>query len=110
MVFNFLCFFYQGCTSFENVLKVLGKSKTELGEILSAFEFMDSCAMESVVKHLHLSNPLSENEFYVIIETSGSDSEHDKTKIDKFLNNIMENEYVTDGTVASSQDQMQVTL
>ncbi|KAG1653221.1 D-2-hydroxyglutarate dehydrogenase, mitochondrial [Nymphon striatum] len=98
---------FLSCVNFENVLKVLAKSKHELGEILSAIEFMDHSSMDSVVKNLNLSNPVSENEFYIIIETSGSDSEHDKAKLDKFLATILENDIVADGTIASSQDQMQ---
>jgi len=34
--------------------------------------------MELVVKHLGYSRPLPPNKFYTLIETSGSNDEHDK--------------------------------
>ena len=39
---------------------------------------MDSATMELVVLQLDLVNPLRESSFYVLIETSGSDEEHDQ--------------------------------
>ena len=43
-----------------------------------ATELMDSETMELVVTELDLVNPLDQSPFYVLIETSGSDEEHDK--------------------------------
>ena len=44
----------------------------------SAFEFMDSCSMEIVEKHLPHHNPISAYPFYVLVETSGSHESHDR--------------------------------
>lgn len=90
------------------MLLVFAQAKRELGETLSAIEFMDNSAMESVVVNLKLSNPIKECNFYMVIETSGANSEHDKDKLDKFITSIMDNDVVADGTVASNESQIQV--
>ena len=48
--------------------------KSELGEILSAFEFMDRESMAVVTTNLGLDNPVetADAPFYVLVETSGS--------------------------------------
>lgn len=47
-----------GCPSFAEVLQAFSTCKTMLGEILSAFEFMDAECMQLVTRHLHLSCPV----------------------------------------------------
>ena len=39
---------------------------------------MDNETIELVVEQLKLVNPLNKSPFYILIETSGSDEEHDK--------------------------------
>lgn len=75
--------------SFSNVLEVFKRAKGELNEILSAFEFMDSTAEKLTEKYLpDLPFPLesdqegNEPSFYVLIETSGSNKEHDDNKLE----------------------------
>ena len=43
----------------------------------TATELMDSETMELVETQLDLVNPLDKSPFYILIETSGSDEEHD---------------------------------
>ncbi len=43
-----------------------------------AVEFLDSESMELVVRHLGYARPLPPNKFYTLIETGGSNDEHDK--------------------------------
>lgn len=43
----------------------------------TAFEFMDNEAMKSVTKNLKFKNPIGEFPFYVLVETSGSNGDHD---------------------------------
>jgi FAD/FMN-containing dehydrogenase len=63
--------------SFETVQKVFQKVKGHCGEILSAFEFIDSQGMRLVTGH-GLKDPFQEKHpFYILIETSGSRQEHD---------------------------------
>ena len=66
------------------MLEVFGETKKHLGEILSAFEFFDRSSYELVKKH-HEENGVdvkkvfdNEGDFYVLVETSGSNSDHDE--------------------------------
>ncbi|PNJ10551.1 D2HGDH isoform 9, partial [Pongo abelii] len=43
-----------GCPGFAEVLQTFSTCKGMLGEILSAFEFMDAVCMQLVRRHLHL--------------------------------------------------------
>lgn len=47
-----------GCPGFTEVLQTFRTCKGMLGEILSAFEFMDTECMQLVGQHLHLTNPV----------------------------------------------------
>lgn len=48
-----------GCETFEQLLKTFQLCKGMLGEILSAFEFLDSECMRLLNTHLKLPNPIS---------------------------------------------------
>lgn len=50
-----------GCENFNKVLQIFTMCRDELGEILSACEFLDSECMRLVETHLNLTNPLSGN-------------------------------------------------
>ncbi|KAH7323889.1 hypothetical protein BKA65DRAFT_436024 [Rhexocercosporidium sp. MPI-PUGE-AT-0058] len=96
-----------GLESYEKVQEAFKEAKGQLSEILSAFELMDSHSQDLVHKVTKNKRPLEgEHPFYCLIETSGSNSEHDNEKLEKFLEYVMENEIVTDGVVA--QDETQV--
>ncbi|NXK44286.1 D2HDH protein, partial [Chauna torquata] len=92
---------FLGCQNFSHVLETFTTCRAMLGEILSAYEFMDEKCMELVEKHLKLSNPVRGSPFYVLIETSGSNSTHDEEKLNSFLEHAMTSGLVTDGTVAT---------
>ncbi|NXV22829.1 D2HDH protein, partial [Cepphus grylle] len=92
---------FLGCQSFAKVLETFTTCRAMLGEILSAYEFMDEKCMELVEKHLKLSSPVAGSPFYVLIETSGSSSSHDEEKLNNFLEQAMTSGLVTDGTVAT---------
>ena len=91
-----LAFF--ACSSFENVCKAYKSARSELGEILSAVEFLDKSCVDIVLEELtHLRHPLdddTESPFYLLIETSGSNDQHDKEKLDSFLEKVMGDELV----------------
>ncbi|PVV05287.1 hypothetical protein BB560_000192 [Smittium megazygosporum] len=90
-----------GLNSFEDVLKAFNFSKKHFAEILSAFEFWDADCMKSVLTFHKYLNPFSsEYNFYVLIETSGSNSEHDQSKINLFLEESSQEGFVVDGTMA----------
>ncbi len=90
--------------SFEAVQAVLARAKAQLGEILSAVEFLDAESMSMVTQHLEgVRNPLSASgsdsssdssssgsgeqggPFYMVVETSGSHEAHDAEKLEAFL-------------------------
>lgn len=50
---------FLGCETFEQLLKTFQLSRGMLGEILSAFEFLDSECMRLLNTHLKLLNPIS---------------------------------------------------
>lgn len=96
-----------GLESYEKVQLAFREAKGQLSEILSAFELMDSHSQTLVHKVTKNKRPLDgEHPFYCLIETSGSNSEHDNEKLEKFLEFVMEKEIVLDGVVA--QDETQV--
>jgi len=96
-----------GLESFEKVQEAFKEAKGQLSEILSAFELMDSHSQDLVHAVTKNKRPLeSEHPFYCLVETSGSNSEHDTEKLEKFLEYVMEKEIILDGVVA--QDETQV--
>ena len=98
---------YFGLPSYKHVQKAFQKAKSQLGEILSAFELMDLPSQKLVHQVTGNKMPLEdEHPFYCLIETSGSNTEHDNEKLEKFLENVMGDETVSDGVVA--QDETQV--
>ncbi|TVY33641.1 putative D-lactate dehydrogenase, mitochondrial [Lachnellula subtilissima] len=96
-----------GLESYEKVQLAFQEAKGQLSEILSAFELMDFQSQDLVQKVTGNKRPLeSEHPFYCLIETSGSNSEHDNEKLEKFLEDVMEKEIVSDGVVAQGQTQV----
>jgi FAD/FMN-containing dehydrogenase len=100
---------YLGLDSYDKVLNTFVEAKKRLGEILSAFELMDNRSQQMVreVKQKEKAVLDTEHPFYCLIETSGSDAEADSAKVEKFLEHLMENDIVADGTLAMDQTQIQ---
>lgn len=51
---------------------------------------------------------LPESPFFILIETSGSNSTHDQEKLNNFLECVMASGLVTDGTVATDDKKIKV--
>jgi D-2-hydroxyglutarate dehydrogenase len=110
---------FLSCTSFERVQQVLRVAKSALGEILSAFEFLDADAMACVETHSHVKNPLDPASFYgmvllvvvflhsfqVLIETHGSREDHDREKVEDLLEVLSDQGLVEGGTIAQDEKQ-----
>ena len=101
--------------TFENVLNVLKYAKIQLNEILSAIEFLDNASIKYPINYLYATFPFENkqnnfnngnNQFYMVIETMGSNEEHDNQKIESFIELLFEKELIIDGTFAESADQM----
>ncbi|KAI9269016.1 hypothetical protein BDA99DRAFT_503247 [Phascolomyces articulosus] len=96
-----------GLESFEDVQKAFKQSRIELSEILSAFEFWDINALQMFKKHATPKEVMqSEYPFYVLIETSGSNKDHDDEKLNTYLENMMEDGVAQDGVVAQDESQI----
>eukprot|EP00884_Botryococcus_braunii_P004609 jgi/Botrbrau1/14149/Bobra.182_3s0090.2 len=99
---------YLALPSFSAALQVLVKARRQLGEVLSAFEFLDADSQALTLEHLEgvrAPLPASSSPFYLVVETSGSNGQHDYAKIESFLGGLMEEGLVEDGTIA--QDSVQ---
>lgn len=108
---------FLACDNFENVQETMKLAKQDLGETLAAFEFMDNGILNLLQKNSSLKIPVQkdntdgQNEnnnypFCVLVESQGSNDEHDSAKMDSFLSKCMERELILDGTMA--QDIKQV--
>eukprot|EP00163_Fabomonas_tropica_P010549 TRINITY_DN2071_c0_g1_i2.p1 TRINITY_DN2071_c0_g1~~TRINITY_DN2071_c0_g1_i2.p1 ORF type:complete len:461 (+),score=117.92 TRINITY_DN2071_c0_g1_i2:356-1738(+) len=88
--------------------RLLHKAKRECGEILSAFEFMDRKSLDVVLEQQEgCRDPFSERHpIYVLIETMGSNEEHDAEKLNSFLERAMVDGFVLDGTIAQDGNQV----
>ncbi|KAG2385548.1 hypothetical protein C9374_003363 [Naegleria lovaniensis] len=95
--------------SFEKVQQLIFMAKKELGEILSAVEFVDKDSMKLVMKHHKdtLGSPPVEGEhpFYMVIETQGSSREHDEEKLNMFFAKALEEGVASDGSLAFDEKQ-----
>lgn len=95
------------CDSYASVLKTMQLAKSELSDILSACEFFDAASLALVLRHIPgTRDPLSEKHaFYVLLETHGSNAEHDLAKVGTMLESAMEQEIVLDGCIAQDSQQ-----
>ncbi|GLC43157.1 hypothetical protein PLESTB_000857000 [Pleodorina starrii] len=117
------------CPSFPAVTAALRTARRMLGEVLSAVEFLDSPCSHLATAHLEgVRNPLLQGgaaeggggggggegvthgsvgsaPFYMLVETHGSDADHDQQKMERFLEAVMGDGSVVDGTLAASEAQ-----
>lgn len=97
---------YFGIESYEQVQKAFGEAKKQLSEILSAFELMDGRTQQLVHSSTGNKYPLEgEYPFYCLVETSGSNADHDMEKLETFLESIMGEGIVADGVLAQDETQ-----
>lgn len=99
---------YLACPSFEAAQRVFVRAKQQLGEVLSAFEFLDRESLEVTLEHLPgARDPLPDSKapFYLVVETSGSDAAHDAAKLEAFLEGVLGEELISDGTIAQDSAQ-----
>ncbi|OLN85808.1 putative D-lactate dehydrogenase, mitochondrial [Colletotrichum chlorophyti] len=95
-----------GLESYEKAQQAFKAAKGQLGEILSAFELMDGRSQDLVHAVRGNKRPLeNEHPFYCLVETSGSNGDHDYEKLEAFLEDVMSNEIVSDGVLAQDETQ-----
>lgn len=99
---------YFGLESYEKAQQAFKEAKKQLGEVLSAFEMMDGGSQKLYARANDAKLPLeSEYPFYCLVETSGSNTDHDSEKLEAFLEHVMGEEIVADGVVAQDETQLQ---
>lgn len=99
---------FLACNDYSSCQKLLMEAKRKLGEILSAFEFLDTEAMNLVLHQFDgVRNPLpaSMHNFYILIETTGSDESYNREKLEAFLLSSMEGGLISDGVLAQDINQ-----
>ncbi|KAL9461657.1 hypothetical protein AB3S75_004617 [Citrus x aurantiifolia] len=99
---------FLACRDYFSCQKLLWEAKRKLGEILSAFEFLDNQSMDLVLTYLEgVRNPFSSSmhNFYVLIETTGSEESYDREKLEAFLLSSMEGGLISDGVIAQDINQ-----
>ncbi|ROT40170.1 D-lactate dehydrogenase [Sodiomyces alkalinus F11] len=95
-----------GLESFDKVQQAFRAAKGQLSEILSAFELMDATSQRLVHDVRQTQKPLEgDHPFYCLIETSGSNGDHDYEKLESFLEDVMSREIVSDGVLAQDATQ-----
>ena len=98
-----------GCDSFSEVMKIFKLANHFLSDILSAYEMIDGMSMDLTIDHISgIRFPFQRKySFYVLIETSGSNLDHDQMKAELFLD-MAEKEVkgVGEGVFSSDQKQM----
>lgn len=96
-----------GVESYEKAQRVFREAKGQLSEILSAFELMDGCSQQLVQQVRQDKKPPLEGKhpFYCLVETSGSNGDHDYEKLETFLEGVMGKDIVADGVLAQDETQ-----
>lgn len=103
------------CESYSAVLEVLAAAKKELGEVLSAMELMDWQTLSIVQQNMSsneesmiLDDMLrfdsvtqSQPPLYLLVETQGSNAEHDLEKMDSFQTRLFESSIISNGYLAT---------
>ncbi|XP_075157150.1 D-2-hydroxyglutarate dehydrogenase, mitochondrial-like [Haematobia irritans] len=97
---------FLGLNSYEAVMKTFKNAKMQLGEILSACEMVDALSLKASVENMNLKSPIDNYPFYMLIETSGSNVDHDIEKLNKFLQFVMDKGDVIDGTFTREPSKM----
>jgi len=100
--------------SLQDVLQILELARTKyLNEVLAAFEFMDHDVLKLVgMTHGASVKPpvaiMDDVPLYsILVETHGSNQDHDEEKLQAFVENIMDKGLVVDGAIAQSLGQVQ---
>jgi D-2-hydroxyglutarate dehydrogenase len=103
---------FLACNSFESVCQTLSLAKEKLGEVLAAFEFMDKQVLDQVAseKTIPLTDGKKNHNFCILVETLGSDREHDMEKLESFLEQATDAGHVVDGILAQDTRQVSVSM
>ncbi|XP_023310421.1 D-2-hydroxyglutarate dehydrogenase, mitochondrial-like [Anoplophora glabripennis] len=96
-----------GLQDFDKVLRTFRKAQAQLGEILSAVDVMDSVTMDFIEDKNHQQSPIGSHPFHLLIETSGSNEVHDSEKVNNFLDDVINSNLISNGTMASEPSKIE---
>jgi len=97
---------YFGLESYNKVQQAFIEAKKQLSEILSAFELMDGKTQKYLAQVKGRKLPIEgEHPFYCLLETSGSNTDHDSEKLQTYLEHVMGEGIVEDGVVGQDATQ-----
>ena len=66
-------------------------------------------SLNFIKKFYSYRSPIQKYPFYMLIETSGSNNDHDEEKLNKFLETAMSSSLVVDGFVTNEPSKMKVS-
>ncbi|XP_065090994.1 D-2-hydroxyglutarate dehydrogenase, mitochondrial-like [Ochlerotatus camptorhynchus] len=98
---------FLGVANYGSVLRTFLECKKRLGEILTSCELIDSDGFDCCIQHLKRPSPIGEFPFYMLIETTGSNSSHDEEKVQDFLEHALSTGTVGDGVVTNEPSKME---
>ncbi|KIJ68287.1 hypothetical protein HYDPIDRAFT_106464 [Hydnomerulius pinastri MD-312] len=96
---------------FSNVLPLYQTVKRQLGEIMSAFEYIDRSAYDMALDHklgpILPADEVGDAQCFVLVETSGGNQDHDSEKLNNLLENLMsaDEPLIYTGTLSQSPGQ-----
>ncbi|KAH7883730.1 hypothetical protein F5I97DRAFT_1577723 [Phlebopus sp. FC_14] len=96
---------------FDNVLPLYQTVKRQLGEILSAFEYIDRTAYDMALDHglgpILDADEVGDAQCFVLVETSGGNQDHDTEKLNTLLENLLsaDEPLIYTGTLSQSPSQ-----
>ncbi|WVF72314.1 hypothetical protein IAT40_007127 [Kwoniella sp. CBS 6097] len=96
--------------TYEACLEVFSETKRHLGEILSAFEMFDRSSYDAVKAHgaarrVFGEQGEKEGRFFCLVETSGSNAEHDSEKLSNLFESLLSTSLILDGVLAQDATQ-----
>eukprot|EP00977_Amphora_coffeiformis_P004802 scaffold1033_cov171-Amphora_coffeaeformis.AAC.19 len=100
------------CETYDQVLQVLKLAKKHLSEILGALEFMDQIVVRLLldkVSRIHLVNEDDgdAHPYYLLVETHGSNIEHDQAKMENFITAALQEGLIINGFTAPNESARQ---
>ncbi|OCF35384.1 D-lactate dehydrogenase [Kwoniella heveanensis BCC8398] len=98
--------------TYDACLEVFSQTKKHLGEILSAFEMFDKASYDAVKAHggikgrnVFEEQAQKEARFFCLVETSGSNAEHDAEKLSNLFESLLSASLILDGALAQDASQ-----
>lgn len=71
---------------------------------------IDAETMDVVISKLNLTNPIGDYPFYLMVETFGSNEEHDREKLSAFLDLTLKKHLVLNGTLITDTKKYRVSV